>query len=201
MYFDGDENVSVFDFDELSDHLVEQGSEVSPSEIHGCLTGLLTGGLTAQAERGLDALMQTTDVMPHGELADRVMELYTVTDAALKDEEFSFFPLVPDDETEIEIRVAALASWCSGFLTGLAYANAQDISAPAEWSSDGKEILEDIALFAQATVDEDLSEDESEGSFVEIFEYLRFAILNLYIENSAKEGFAELDRDPSEPLH
>ncbi|MCR9105262.1 MAG: UPF0149 family protein [Gammaproteobacteria bacterium] len=201
MYFDGDENVSVFDFDELADHLVEQGSEFSPAEIHGCLTGLLTGGLVGTAERGLDAMMQTLDVVPHGELADRVMELYVVTDAALRDEEFSFFPLLPEDEAQIEIRTVALASWCGGFLAGLAQAGAQGASPPADWSSDGKEILQDIGALAQATVDEDLDEDESEENYMEIYEYLRFAVLNLFLENSTREGFVELDRGPSDPLH
>ncbi len=51
----GDE-IEVFDIDELANHLLEQGLESSPSNLHGCLCGLLSAGAPAQAEAGL-ALM------------------------------------------------------------------------------------------------------------------------------------------------
>ena len=49
------------------------------------------------------------DLALHGELAEKVMQLYTITAAALQDESFDFHPLLPDDDTDIADRVEALA--------------------------------------------------------------------------------------------
>ena len=46
----------VFDFEEIANHLLEQGVPNSPSEIHGCLCGLLAGGADPSAEAGLDGV-------------------------------------------------------------------------------------------------------------------------------------------------
>lgn len=40
-----------FDFDEIADHLLEQGPERSPSELHGALCGLLAGARTPPRKR------------------------------------------------------------------------------------------------------------------------------------------------------
>ena len=52
-----DEDVAVFDFDELADHLLEQGQDASPSTLHGCLCGLLAAGAPAQAEADFNAFV------------------------------------------------------------------------------------------------------------------------------------------------
>ena len=43
------DEVPVLDFDEIADHLLEQGALVSPSRVHGCLCGLLSAGATSMA--------------------------------------------------------------------------------------------------------------------------------------------------------
>ena len=183
MFDDDSQSAVPFDFDELADHLLEQGADVSPAQVHGCLCGLLAAGAPTQAEYGLDALDQVLALVAHGELAGRILQLYAATAAALVDEEFAFHPLLPDDEVDIAERTAALARWCNAFLAGVAYASAAQHS---QWSEQGREILEDIAAMAQADLgdDDDVDEDELEGSYTEIVEYLRFAVLNLHLERS-----------------
>ena len=39
-----------FDFEELANHLLEQGLEASPAELHGCLCGLLAAGAGTTAK-------------------------------------------------------------------------------------------------------------------------------------------------------
>ena len=175
----------VFDFDEFANHLVEQGLQSSPSEIHGCLTGLLASGAPPEAELALVALADVLDLNVHGELAGQTMELYTVTAAALRDEEFDFHPLLPDDETDIAERTAALAGWCSGFMGGIAQGTAALPESSAKRSKDSREILKDIEAFSQAGVDEELDEEESEESYFEIADYLRFAVLNIHMDSQA----------------
>ncbi len=177
---------AVFDFDELADHLLEQGLDNSPSELHGCLCGLLAGRCDPRPEAGLTALERALDLELHGELAERLMQLFGVTAAALEDEEFDFYPLLPDDDRDIEERTAALAGWCRGFLAGFA----QTSAGPA--GHDSGEILGDFAAIAEAGVDPDAEEEESEESLAELTEYLRIAALNVFMDSVAVES----DSDP-----
>ncbi|MDG1389644.1 MAG: UPF0149 family protein [Halioglobus sp.] len=180
----GDE-IEVFDIDELANHLLEQGLESSPSNLHGCLCGLLSAGAPAQAEAGLALMSQALEINLHGELAGQMLQLYQVTGAALEDEEFDFHPLLPDDDVEIDMRTIAVADWASGFLTGFAQVN------QAQVGQDSSEILRDFAAIVEAAVDEDSSEEEAEGAYMEIVEYLRFATLNIFMDSRAESG----DRD------
>jgi hypothetical protein len=183
MHDDAPENAAVFDFDEVADHLLEQGLENSPSELHGCLCGLLAGSAAGEPEAGLAALNRALDVDVHGELAELLLRLYAVTAAALEDDEFDFHPLLPDDAVELAPRTAALGAWCRGFLAGYADAGGSAGQPGSTLPGSSGEVLKDFAAIAAAAVDEDASEEESENSYAELVEYLRFAALNVYMDN------------------
>lgn len=184
-------DTAVFDFDEFANHLLEQGLEASPADLHGCLCGLLAAGGSDQPEAGLAALAQALDLNLHGELAGLVMQLFTVTAAALLDEEFDFHPLLPDDDsTPIETRAAALAGWCRGFLAGFAQVSAVAGGRADALSSDSSEILRDFAAIAEAEASDEEDEEESEESYAEILEYVRFATLNVFMD-SISDGDSE----------
>jgi len=201
MYDDLQGNVGVFDFDEFANHLLEQGLEASPSELHGFLCGLLSGGAAAEPEVALNALDQSLGLVLHGELADHSMQLYTVTAAALEDEEFDFHPLLPDDDDDIVARTAALAAWSRGFLAGFAHMTAGTGKAPATLSEDSSEILKDFANIAQAGVDEGEAGDEAESAYMELVEYLRFAALNVYMDTRAREQDQGISPEEGQPIH
>ncbi len=188
----GDGEIGVFDFDEISNHLLEQGLQASPSELHGCLCGLLGAGASREAEAALAAVEDILGLILHGELADQAMQLYKVTAAALEDEEFDFYPLLPDDSIDVAERTDALGLWCRGFLAGFAHVAASTGSRPV-LSADSGEILSDFAKIAQAEADQDASEDELEDSYMELVEYLRFAALNVVMDTlSAAEERSEI---------
>jgi uncharacterized protein YgfB (UPF0149 family) len=75
--------------------------------------------------------------------------------------------------------VQALAAWCRGFLAGFALLASG--SAGAGLDSDTAERLRDIAAIAEAAFDAEAEAEESESSFYEISEYLRFAVLDLFM--------------------
>ncbi len=183
------------DFDEIADHLLEQGLDVSPAELHGCICGLLAGGGSAEPEWGLSALAEALDLVPHGLLAEELLRLYRISAAALEDEEFDFYPLLPDDDREIGERTASLSAWCEGFMRGFARVGGSGDAL----SADSAEVLKDFAAIAAAEVDDEAPEEESEGSYTELVEYLRFAALNVYLDsraaNSEEPGMGGL------PLH
>lgn len=196
MFDELTKGVGVFDFEELANHLLEQGSEVSPARVHGCLSGVLAAGAQPLAEVGLDAVTQALNVTPHGDLAEQVMQLYTVSAAALADEEFAFHPLLPDDEEELDVRTEAMADWCAGFLLGFAHEGARESASQQALSPDSTEILSDMAAMAEATLDAEAEEDEeskddAENNYFELVEYLRFAVLNVFMDTR----IAERDND------
>jgi uncharacterized protein YgfB (UPF0149 family) len=201
MYDDLPDEVGVFDFDEFANHLLDQGVLASPSQLHGCLCGILAAGAPAAPEYGLDALTQTLDLVLHGELASRIMQLYVVTEAALQDEEFTFHPLLPDDEEDIAQRTVALASWCQGFLAGFAYVAAGEGKAEGVFSEECSEALRDMAALAQAEAAEDENEDEAEDSYIELVEYLRVAVVNVFMDSLATSLERDFSSETGRPLH
>jgi uncharacterized protein YgfB (UPF0149 family) len=171
------------DFDEFANQLLEQGAEQSPAHLHGAVCGVLAGGGKQDPEYCLSGVAQVLGMDIHGELAGNCLRLSEVTLAALRDEEFDFRLFLPDDETEIEVRVAALSHWCSAFMTGFALAVAQPGAAPL--AEETSEILKDISAIAEAGVDHEADEEDAESDFFELTEYLRFATLNLFMDQVA----------------
>lgn len=167
------------DFDEIANHLLEQGLELSPSELHGCLCGLLAAGGPAEPEWGLAAACEALDLNLFGPLAEETLRLYSISALAFEDEEFDFHPLLPDDDAAIAQRTASLGAWCRGFLAGFARGG----SSPDALAGDSAEAMRDFGEIACAGVDEEAEEEESEESYAELVEYLRFAALNVYLDS------------------
>ena len=191
MYHDESDGVLTFDFDELAAHLLDQGALASPSRMHGFLCGLLSAGAPDQAEYGVDALAESLDLVAHGELVDCAMQLYTASAVMLRDEEFTFFPLLPHDEVDIELRAVALADWCDGFLAGVAHMAAAKEKFGRTVTRQSSEALQDISVLALAEAGADEHGEEAEESYFELVEYLRVAVLNIYMDNGGDHGEPE----------
>ncbi|MEE4145610.1 MAG: UPF0149 family protein [Halieaceae bacterium] len=194
--------VSQFDFEDLANQLMEQGHAVSPADLHGCLCGLLAAGGSHNAEAGLQGLDLALGVDLHGELAEQVMALHVVTAASLEDDEFDFYPLLLDDNADLASRTAALAGWCRSFLAGYAQGSgASGELRPGALPGDSSEVLADLAAIAQADLDEIVEDEESERSYAELSEYIRFAALNAYLDTIAHASQGS-SGDPAAPrLH
>lgn len=187
----------VFDFDEIANHLLEQGEQVSPSELHGCLVGLLGSLGRVSADAALAGLNQALGLDLHGELADQILQLHEVTAAAVEDETFDFHPLVPDDDVELAQRTLALAAWCRGFLAGYAQGKVSGGQTGAAVAVESAEVIKDFAVISQATLEDEQDEDEAEQDYAEILDYIRFAALNVVMDSlsqRAEEG--ESDANP-----
>lgn len=193
--------VSQFDFEDLANQLLEQGHEVSPADLHGCLCGLLAAGGSHEGEAGLQGLAMALGVDLHGDLAEQVMALHVVTATSLDDDEFDFYPLLLDDDADLASRTAALAAWCRSFLAGYAQAGSakEQSLSPGTLPADSSEILRDLAAIAQADVDDIVEDEESERSYAELTEYIRFAALNAYLDTIA-HAVDSRSGEPGAPL-
>lgn len=175
-----------FDFDDIANQLVAEGAEESPAFLHGGICGVYAAAGAVTAEDCLAATSQALELGLHGELADTCLRLADVTRRAMEDEEFDFHPLLPDDDTELPLRVQALADWSRGFLA--AYALMVADSAGSGLGEETSEILKDVAAIAGAGHESDGDTEDDENHFYELTEYLRFASLNLYMNRLMESG-------------
>jgi uncharacterized protein YgfB (UPF0149 family) len=185
------------DFDEVANHLEEQGIAQSPSELHGCLAGLLAGGASLEADAGLAGVGEALGFDPHGELADGLKALYLDTQQLIADEALRFQPLLPDDEVELGQRTVAIADWCRGFLSGFAQARVSSRRTDAAVEDESAEALKDFAAIAQAEVG-DAGDEDGERAYTELVEYLRFAAMTIILDSLEREADA---RPADAPLH
>lgn len=171
------------DFDDFANQLLGEGAQQSPAYLHGGIVGIYAGAGPVSAEDCLAAAGQALDLGLHGELAESSLRLADITRRAMQNEEFDFHPFLPDDEAEMTQRVQALSEWSQGFLAGFALVVSEDRAGLGEETG---EVLKDMAAIAQAGHDEDADEEDAEGDYFELTEYLRFASLNLFMNRLAE---------------
>jgi uncharacterized protein YgfB (UPF0149 family) len=173
------------DWSEAADVLLGMGLTLNPSELHGALLGTLGAGQPLASELDLDSALSVLEkalaVDLQGEVAEFVKRLAGATVSAVRDTDFAFTPLLPDDEEEFHKRLTSLGSWVAGFLTGFTQAVSAAQAASEAIDPNTAEALKDFAAIAQIDVDESES-DEAERELEELVEYVRMAALNIVID-------------------
>ena len=182
----------LFDYDEFQAVIDGVGLRLSAPELQGYQAGLLSLGMSLADFQWWEHLL--TDY-PHSDpdsisLEDRqalhALMLHTIN--GLESNQFEFDLLLPDDDASLILRVSSLADWCSGYLSGLQTALtcvSPLIRAKVEQSEQIKEVLVDLSAIRQAdglqiSEVEDLL--ETERNYAEITEYVRVAVMNIYME-------------------
>ena len=173
------------DWSEAADVLLGMGLTLNPSELHGALLGALGAGQPLASELDLDSALSVLEkalaVDLQGEVAEFIKRLAGATVSAVRDTDFAFTPLLPDDEEEFHNRLTSLGSWTAGFLTGFTQAVSAAQAASEAINPNTAEALKDFAAIAQIDVDESES-DEAERELEELVEYVRMAALNIVID-------------------
>lgn len=176
------------DFDDLADALLSCGSLASPTDLHGVLCGRFCAGGSISGREWHQMAMQLMDLEQlNDKVAALIDELLSATRAQLQSEDFGVALLLPGDHIGLDMRVQALASWCSSFLHGVGGAG---IKGEQTFSPEAAEALRDIAATAQVEIeaDSDAESNEAEANYMEIVEYLRVAALTMYLEFAAKKN-------------
>ena len=167
---------------EAADVLLGMGLTLNPSELHGALLGLLSAGHPLSSEANLDGALSILEkalaVDLHGDSADFTTRLLAATLSAVRDTDFAFSPLLPDDDEAFETRLMSLGRWAAGFLTGFTQAVSAADAGSEPVAPTTAESLKDFAAIAQVDISEEDS-DDNEREFEELVEYLRVAALNM----------------------
>lgn len=172
----------------------------SPSEIHGELTASICLGTQADdiVDWACDALEidQDLEEYSHQQL-EPLEKLYNLTVSQLKNMEFDFQLLLPDEEEEgISESLRELKNWCTGFMNEME----SDENAQASLEKLSQESGDVISRFREVIeVDEDVANtEENLAAFVELVEFIRMGVLLIYMELA---GAQKTPRNSNNTLH
>ena len=75
-----------------------------------------------------------------------------------------------------------------------------DVSGAWAVAADSAEALRDFAVIAQASLDDESTDEELENSYAEIVEYVRIAALNVFMDGHVPDPESDQEADPPQ-LH
>ena len=146
----------------------EEWNDVTISELHGLMTGLMTA-CNAPDEQSWAAILEELSFTPlPGPALTLLTEEAEDTGFQLKDKDdaYSYTPLVPDDEHDLYERVMALKQWANGFMTGFGITDCR-------LSADENEMLTYLAKIGGIRLEDDEDFEGGEESYLEIYEFAR----------------------------
>jgi len=178
-----DDDILDSQFDWLANIYNRHGAINHPSELHGLMIGEIVGNLRRTATDWLQQVyehmgIEALDDQRYANAAEDLLSFYQQTMESLDKDSSSFSLLLPDDDYELSERIDSLVLWVRGFLEGIAISASDRLQ---KLDNDLQEILKDFVEICQ--LDSRVEQDEAgEKEFVEILEYIRIGVLNLYAE-------------------
>lgn len=166
------------EFDALDQSLAQAGAHAGAAECHGALAGWLASGVGGDPVPWLEPMLEEFDPADARvkRCRDDLLVLHRQVADQLGGAELGFLPLLPDDETPLTTRVAALAEWCEGFLFGLGLAGA----AATRGGEEVREVIGDMAQIARAGMETGDGTEEDEVAYAELVEYLKVGVQTVH---------------------
>jgi uncharacterized protein YgfB (UPF0149 family) len=168
------------DYAQLQRLMADCRALTEPAEAHGSLAGALC------ASEGYRLDDWLAEILPEGAgqgaAGACLRELYEETRSALGGAQMQFELLMPGDDEPLELRAAALTSWCNGFVYGLGTGGAAD---PDRLPGDAGEIVRDLAEITRAGVDEREGVEANEAALAELVEFVRVGVQVVFEELAA----------------
>ena len=167
---------NIPDYITITAALEKLDTEVTPSEVHGTLAGLLCAITSAKAELWQQNLWShdSADLLAADAL-EIFNQLHDITRLQLNDPNCEFQLLLPVDDDHIDNRVNALGDWCQAYLVGLALGGVKDF---ASLPDNAREVADDLIEIARAGTSYSLEgNEEDENAYAELIEYIRVGVL------------------------
>lgn len=171
------DEVMPLDFDECCNQMLEFGYEVSPSELHGLLSGIVCTGLKIRPDSVINLVIKHLNVEACSERnRSTILAMYEFIEREMFSADSIYTLFLPDDELDLTQRVRSLAAWCQGYLVGFGTGSAQ--LNMTKFSAETEEALNDIVNISNLSDEFDSGEDEdNEAAYAELVEYLKVAVL------------------------
>lgn len=180
------------DYDHIQQLLVQERSLADAAEAHGTLAGCLCATSGYRLEDWLREILPDGRATP--ETTAALEELFTTTAGTLVQPDMEFELLLPTDEQPIDVRTAALAQWCQGFLYGLGAGAVPDAS---ELPGEVGEVVRDFIEISRAGVDASQDDESNEAAYAELVEFARVGVQLLFEEL----GALRMPSTSAAPLH
>ncbi len=176
---------TILDYDSLAQGLRDLEAVCDAAECHGMVCGQLCRGASISAAELLEQILGRTagdDRIRMAQAARLLESMLMNTAEALRSEDFSFEPLLPDAAQALSQRAMALGQWCDGFLFGFALGGELREDS---LSNEALEGLRDLRDFTRIDVD-GLMDEADESAYMEVMEYLRMVAMMLFQELQAR---------------
>ena len=165
------------------------------SEIHGLLTGLVSGGMSQHSD---DHQAHLADLFNNGallepKLSNAVSELLALIFAQIDSDDMSFQLMLLDEEETLSDQATELVNWVQYFLVGFGL-NKKDLKSA---SNELREIIEDLTHITHLETDMEES-NEAYADFYEIIEFIRIAAILCHQEFGKKMN---IDETKAKTLH
>jgi len=164
-------------YESVESALTLMDCDIDAAECHGMLCGMLCGAHNFDASAWLGHTTGYLDDVSWSDLGagHALTQLLDETTAGFSADDFSLQVLLPSDDNSLVIRIAALGSWCRGFLSGFGLSDMADIEL---LSDDSQGFLRDLHEIGRVDpVESDDNDDEF--AFMEICEYTRMGAMLL----------------------
>jgi uncharacterized protein len=165
------------DYSHLQQLLAQERSLADAAEAHGMLAGCLCAASGYGCEDWLKEILPEGQATPEAQAS--LQQLYAASADALLRPDMEFELLLPADTQPIEVRTAALAQWCQGFLYGLGSGAIPDAS---KLPGDAGELVRDFVEITRAGVDAEQGEESNENAYAELVEFVRVGVQLLFEE-------------------
>ena len=144
---------------------------LSEAALHGTTCGVLCGAPELSAAAYRRALIELLE--PVGDMHDDEVERFVMLAADdLDAPDFDFVPLLGDADAPLGERLAALALWADGFVSGF-----EDVGG--ELDDDALEAFDDIVAIGEVDTEAYEDEDGADFDFEAVGEHLRMAVLTV----------------------
>jgi uncharacterized protein len=166
-------------YTKLQTTLKQTSSLIDVAELHGFFTGLLCFKDEIKLTDWEFQLGEEID--PSEEHKQAVIVFQKLLDAIeqqLRSTEFEFSLLLPADEIPLKQRLQALQDWCQGFLYGVGLSKSRN----DRFNIIEQEFINDVATFSHRLLNDCIETDDNETAYIELVEYLRAGVFNLYEE-------------------
>lgn len=179
-------NKQLPDYLTLASELQSSGIAVNPAELHGLLSGMLSGGLSL-TDKSWQSLVfdYTNDGMGWPSQATKLAEAtLEFTTHELIGSGMDLTLLLPDEEASASLFDIAdgLAEWVNHFISGLGLVGADVKKAPA----DIKEALADLEEISKLGIDEDDDMEEQAQLLEQVIEHVKACVLTIHAEFGQK---------------
>lgn len=157
--------------------------KVHASEIHGVLSGFICVGMVNLAEQYIQQLIEDVDIAKNEAEIRQLAALLQVVYQQMSTMTFDFHLLLPDDDAPLADRAKAMSLWCHGYSDAFLQSGVDITELKTEEARDALYHITEVSQLDYESLS--ISEDD-EKSYMELYEYVRMAILMIHTEVTQK---------------